>query len=79
MSKEINSFKGKNVEGFCSSSQMNVVIDEKRWPVVMQFNRMHQLHDISPRVLETQERSIHLFDDLHGRTRDAVNEYFMCI
>lgn len=44
--------------------------------VSIQFNRMGQVHDIAPRVIETEEYIYPLFDDLHGRTRLAVDQYF---
>lgn len=44
--------------------------------VSIQFNRMGQVHDIVPREIETEEYIYHLFDDLHGRTRLAVDQYF---
>ena len=44
--------------------------------VSIQFNRMGQVHDIAPREIETEEYIYPLFDDLHGRTRLAVNQYF---
>lgn len=45
--------------------------------VSVQFNRMGQVHDLAPRVIETQDYVYPLFDDLHGRTREAVNQYFL--
>ena len=44
--------------------------------VSIQFNRMGQVHDIAPREIETEEYIYPLFDDLHGRTRLAVDQYF---
>lgn len=44
--------------------------------VSVQFNRMGQVHDIAPREIETEEYIYPLFDDLHGRTRLAVDQYF---
>lgn len=44
--------------------------------VSVQFNRMGQVHDITPREIETEEYIYPLFDDLHGRTRLAVDQYF---
>lgn len=44
--------------------------------VSIQFNRMGQVHDIAPRAIETEEYIYSLFDDLHGRTRLAVDQYF---
>ncbi len=44
--------------------------------VSIQFNRMGQVHDIAPRAIETEEYIYPLFDDLHGRTRLAVDQYF---
>ena len=45
--------------------------------VSVQFNRMGQVHDLAPRVIETKDYVYPLFDDLHGRTIDAVNKYFL--
>ena len=45
--------------------------------VSVQFNRMGQVHDLAPRVIETEDYVYPLFDDLHGRTREAVNQYFL--
>ena len=45
--------------------------------VSVQFNRMGQVHDLAPRVIETKDYVYPLFDDLHGRTIDAVNRYFL--
>ena len=45
--------------------------------VSVQFNRMGQVHDLAPRVIETKDYVYPLFDDLHGRTREAVNQYFL--
>lgn len=45
--------------------------------VSIQFNRMGQVHDLAPRVIETKDYVYPLFDDLHGRTIDAVNKYFL--
>lgn len=45
--------------------------------VSVQFNRMGQVHDLAPRVIETEDYVYPLFDDLHGRTREAVNRYFL--
>ena len=47
--------------------------------VSVQFNRMGQVHDLAPRVIETKDYVYPLFDDLHGRTIDAVNKYFLGI
>ena len=44
--------------------------------VSVQFNRMGQVYDIAPREIETEEYIYPLFDDLHGRTRLAVDQYF---
>ena len=44
--------------------------------VSVQFNRMGQVHDIAPREIKTEDICIPLFDDLHGRTRLAVDQYF---
>lgn len=44
--------------------------------VSVQFNRMGQVHDIAPREIETEEYIYPLFDDLHGRTMNAVYQYF---
>lgn len=44
--------------------------------VSVQFNRMGQVHDIAPREIETEKYIYPLFDDLHGRTRLAVDQYF---
>lgn len=45
--------------------------------VSVQFNRMGQVHDLAPRVIETKDYVYPLFDDLHGRTIEAVNRYFL--
>ena len=45
--------------------------------VSVQFNRMGQVHDLAPRVIETKDYVYPLFDDLHSRTREAVNQYFL--
>lgn len=45
--------------------------------VSVQFNRMGQVHDLAPRVIETEDYVYPLFDDLHGRTIEAVNQYFL--
>lgn len=45
--------------------------------VSVQFNRMGQVHDLAPRVIETKDYVYPLFDDLHGRTIEAVNQYFL--
>ena len=45
--------------------------------VSVQFNRMGQVHDLAPRVIETKDYVYPLFDDLHGRTIEAVNKYFL--
>ena len=45
--------------------------------VSVQFNRMGQVHDLAPRIIETENYVYPLFDDLHGRTREAVNQYFL--
>ena len=44
--------------------------------VSIEFIRMGQVHDIAPREIETEEYIYPLFDDLHGRTRLAVDQYF---
>ena len=45
--------------------------------VSVQFNRMGQVHDLAPRVIESKDYVYPLFDDLHSRTREAVNQYFL--
>lgn len=54
-------------------------VDSHGLPVVVtvQFNRSGQVHDIAPRSIETEDYIYPLFDDLHGRTRKAVDEYFL--
>lgn len=79
MSNNLNSFQGKRIQEFCSSSELTVVIDGEKYQVSIQFNRLYQVHDICPRSIELQTRTIHLFDNLHGRPKDALTEYFMYI
>lgn len=79
MSNNLNSFQGKHVQEFCSSSELTVVIDGEKYQVSIQFNRLYQVHDVCPRSIELPTRTIHLFDDLHGRPKDALTEYFMYI
>lgn len=45
--------------------------------VSVQFNRMGQVHDLAPRIIETKDYVYPLFDDLYGRTIEAVNQYFL--
>ena len=54
-------------------------VDATNTPTIVsvQFNRMGQVHDLAPRVIETKDYVYPLFDDLHGRTIDAVNKYFL--
>lgn len=56
--------------------ELKVDITDPPTNVSIQFNRMGQVHDIAPRVIETEEYIYPLFDDLHGRTRLAVDQYF---
>ena len=60
------------------SGTMEYKVDVTNPPttVSIQFNRMGQVHDIAPREIETEEYIYPLFDDLHGRTRLAVDQYF---
>lgn len=56
--------------------ELKVGITDPPTIVSVQFNRMGQVHDIAPRVIETEEYIYPLFDDLHGRTMNAVYQYF---
>ena len=60
------------------SGTMEYKVDVTNLPTIVsiQFNRMGQVHDIAPREIETEEYIYPLFDDLHGRTRLAVDQYF---
>ena len=79
MSNNLNSFQGKHVQGFCSSADLFATIDGKKYPVSIQFNRLYQVHDVCPRSIELPTRTVHLFDDLHGRPKDSITEYLMYI
>ena len=66
----------KTLVDFSCVLSFNVQANGDLIKVTAQFNKNGQLHDISPRVIETMEYRIPLFDDLHGRTVDAVQKYF---
>lgn len=66
----------KTLVDFSSVLSFNVQVDGDLIDVAAKFNKNGQLHDIYPRVIETTEYRIPLFDDLHGRTVDAVQKYF---
>lgn len=66
----------KTLADFSGILSFNVYANGDLIKVTAHFNRSGQLHDISPRVIETTEYRIPLFDDLHGRTMDAVQQYF---
>ena len=58
-------------------TEFKVDVTDQPTIVSVQFNRMGQVHDLAPRVIETEDYVYPLFDDLHGRTREAVNRYFL--
>lgn len=58
-------------------TEFKVDVTDQPTIVSVQFNRMGQVHDLAPRVIETENYIYPLFDDLHGRTREAVNQYFL--
>ena len=60
MSNNLNSFQGKHVQGFCSASELTVVIDGEKSQVSIQFNRLYKVHDVCPRSIELPTRTIHL-------------------
>ena len=58
-------------------TEFKVDVTDRPVIVSVQFNRMGQVHDLAPRTIETEDYVYPLFDDLHGRTREAVNQYFL--
>lgn len=68
--------KVKTLVDLSGTVEYKVDVTDPPTNVSIQFNRMGQVHDIAPRVIETEEYIYPLFDDLHGRTRLAVDQYF---
>lgn len=66
----------KTLVDLSGTIELKVGITDPPTTVSIQFNRMGQVHDIAPRVIETEEYIHPLFDDLHGRTMNAVYQYF---
>lgn len=66
----------KTLVDLSGTTEYKVDVTDPPTNVSIQFNRMGQVHDIAPRVIETEEYIYPLFDDLHGRTRLAVDQYF---
>lgn len=66
----------KTLVDLSGTIELKVGITDPPTTVSIQFNRMGQVHDIAPREIETEEYIYPLFDDLHGRTRLAVDQYF---
>lgn len=66
----------KTLVNLSGTTEYKVDVTNPPTIVSIQFNRMGQVHDIAPREIETEEYIYPLFDDLHGRTRLAVDQYF---
>lgn len=73
--KTKTSFNGKKLVEFNSTVRIKIPHHKDKVIIILQFDRNNQLHDISPRILETKDYTYSIFNDLHGQPRKFVEEY----